>query len=95
MARKTFTAEFRTEALRMVRDGKRGIASVARELGISQQTLSRWLKQAEVDEGRGPEGALTTAEREELQRLRRENKRLQEERDILKKATAFFAKESR
>ena len=95
MARKTFTAEFRREAVRMVRDGKRGIASVARELGINQQTLSRWLKQAEVDEGRGPEGALTTAERDELQRLRRENKRLQEERDILKKATAFFAKESR
>ena len=79
----------------MVREGKRGIAAVARELGINQQTLSRWLKQAEIDEGGGPEGALTTAEREELQRLRRENKRLQEERDILKKATAFFAKESR
>ena len=68
---------------------------VARELGINQQTLSRWLKQADIDQGRGPEGALTTVEREELLRLRRETKRLQEERDILKKATAFFAKESR
>ena len=95
MARRTFNAEFRAEAVRMVRDGKRGIAAVARELGINQQTLSRWLKQADIDEGRGPVGALTTAEREELQGLRRENKRLQEERDILKKATAFFAKESR
>ena len=95
MARKTFTGEFKAEAVRMVRDGKRGISVVARELGINQQTLSRWLKQADIDEGRGPEGALTTAERDELQRLRRENKRLQEERDILKKATAFFAKESR
>ena len=95
MAGKTFTAEFRTEAVRMVRDGKRGIAVVARELDINPQTLSRWLKQADIDEGRGPEGALTTVEREELQRLRRENKRLQEERDILKKATAFFAKENR
>ena len=95
MARREFTAEFRAEAIRMVREGKRSATSVARELGIGQQTLSRWLKQADIDEGRGPEGALTTAERDELQRLRRENKRLQEERDILKKATAFFAKESR
>ena len=95
MARKTFTGEFKAEAIRMARDGKRGIASVARELGINQQTLSRWLKQAAVDDGRGPEGSLTTTEKDELQRLRRENKRLQEERDILKKAAAFFAKESR
>ena len=95
MARRTYTAEFRLEAVRLARDGKRTIASVARELGIGQQTLSGWLKQTEVDEGRGPTGALTTTERDELQRLRRENKRLQEERDILKKATAFFAKESR
>ena len=95
MARRTFNAEFRAEAVRMVRDGKRGVTAVARELGIGQQTLSRWLKQADIDAGRGPTGALTTVEREELQRLRRENKRLQEERDILKKATAFFAKESR
>ena len=95
MTRKTFPAEFRAEAIRMARDGKRGIASVARELGINQQTLSRWLKQADIDDGRGPEGSLTSTERDELQRLRRENKRLQEERDILKKATAFFAKESR
>ena len=95
MARREFTAEFRAEAVRMVRDGKRNISAVARELGVGAQTLSRWLKQAEIDEGGGPTGALTTAEREELQRLRRDNKRLQEERDILKKATAFFAKENR
>ena len=95
MARKQYTAEFKAEAVRLVRDGKRPVAAVARELGVGQQTLSGWLKQADVDEGRGPEGALTTGERDELQRLRRENTRLQEERDILKKATAFFAKESR
>jgi transposase len=94
VSRKQYTPEFRAEAVRKVRDGKRGAAAVARELGISEQTLGRWLKQADVDEGRGPEGALTSAERDELQRLRRENKRLQEERDILKKATAFFAKEN-
>jgi transposase-like protein len=95
MARKQYTAEFKAEAVRLVCDGKRHVASVARELGIGQQTLSGWVKQADIDDGRGPEGTLTTAERTELQRLRRENKRLQEERDILKKATAFFAKESR
>jgi transposase len=95
MARRTYTAEFRAEAVRLVREAKRPVASVARELGIGQQTLSGWLKQAAIDEGGGPTGALTTTEREELQRLRRETKRLQEERDILKKATAFFAKESR
>jgi transposase len=95
MARRKYTAEFRAEAVRMVREGKRGVAAVARELGVGQQTLSSWLKQADIDEGGGPGGALTTAEREELHRLRRETKRLQEERDILKKATAFFAKESR
>jgi transposase len=95
MARRTYTADLRAEAVGLVRDGKRSVASVARELGIGQQTLSGWLKQAGIDEGRGPEGALTTTERDELQRLRRETKRLQEERDILRKATAFFAKESR
>ncbi len=95
MARRTFTVEFKAEAVRLVRDGKRTVASVARELGVGQPTLGGWVKQADVDEGRGEEGALTTAEREELQRLRRENRRLQEERDILKKATAFFAKENR
>ena len=95
MARREFNAEFRAETIRLVRAGKRTVSAVARERGIGQQTLSRWMKQGDIDEGRGPEGSLTTAEREELQRLRRENKRLQEERDILKKATAFFARESR
>ena len=95
MARRKYGAEYKADAVRMVRVGKRTISSVARELGIGQQTLSAWLKQADIDEGKGPDGALTTTERDELQRLRRENKRLAEERDILKKATAFFAKESR
>ena len=95
LARRTFTREFRLEAIRMVREGRRTISSVARDVGISEKTLDRWLRQQDADEGRGPEGALTTSEREELQRLRRENKRLLEEREILKKATAFFAKENR
>ena len=57
--------------------------------------VRNWVNHAEIDEGRGGQGELTTAERQELQRLRRENKQLQMEREILKKAAAFFAKESR
>ncbi len=60
---------------------------------VAQSSLRNWVKQADIDEGKGPEGALTTEERAELRRLRRENRRLQSERDFLKKATAFFAKE--
>ena len=64
------------------------------ELGIGESALRRWVEQAEVEAGRGPEGALKRSEREELVELRRENRRLRLEREILKKATAFFAKES-
>ncbi len=66
---------------------------VAQELGLTPSAVSSWLQQAEVDAGRGKEGALTTAEREELSHLRKENRVLRQERDILKRATAFFAKE--
>ena len=93
--RRKFSEEFRQEAVRLVVDGKRSVTSVAKELGLYQSTLSRWIRQAEIDAGRGPEGALTTQERDELARLRRENRQLREEREILKKATAFFAKENR
>jgi len=75
-----------------VRDGRAAVAQVARDLGISQDTLRAWVKQAAVDGGRR-EG-LTTEERQELVQLRREVKRLEEEREILKKAAAFFAAES-
>ena len=78
----------------MVRDSDKSITAIARELDLTETALRRWVQQAEVDAGRGPTGALTTSEREELVQLRRETKRLRMERDILKKATAFFAKES-
>ena len=71
---------------------ERSIAQVARDLGVSDQTLRNWIKQADVDAGKR-EG-LTTDEREELRRLRRENRTLLQEREILKKAAAFFARES-
>ena len=90
-----YTAEFRAEAVRLVREGGKSLSQVAKDLGMAHQTLWAWVEQAEVDDGRGRPEALTTNEREELNRLRRENARLQEEREILKKATAFFAKESK
>ena len=87
-----YPEEFRREAIRLLRRGDRTIPELARDLGVSQQSLRNWSKQFEIDEGRR-EG-LTSDEREELRRLRRENRILAEEREILKKAAAFFAKES-
>jgi transposase len=86
---------FRTEAIELVRVSGTSIPQVARDLGVSAETLRLWVRQAEVDTGRGRPGDLTTLEHEELVRLRREVKTLQMERDILKKAAAFFAKETR
>ena len=93
-ARRKFSAEFKAETVRLVRDSDRSISAIARELDLSETALRRWVEQVEVDAGRGPVGALTTSERAELLLLRRETKRLRMERDILKKATAFFARES-
>ena len=92
--RRSFTKEFKVEAVRLCRVGDRSIGKVARDLDLTETALRAWVKQAEVDAGQGAPEALTTAEREELTRLRRENKRLQMERDILKAAATFFAKES-
>lgn len=92
--RRSFTAEFKQEAVRLCGAGDRTIGQVAKDLDLTETALREWVKRAEIDAGKGPVGALTTEEREELTRLRRENKRLQMEREILKKAAAFFAKES-
>lgn len=91
-ARRKYTPEQRADAVRLVREVG-NLAQVARDLDLDQNSLRRWMKQAEIDEGRGPEGALTSEEREELRRLRRENRILQMERDFAKKAAAFFAKD--
>jgi transposase-like protein len=93
-ARRSFTPEFKAEAVRLCRVGGRTVGQVAKELDLTETALRAWVQRAEVDAGRGPPEALTTAEREELTKLRRENKRLQMERDILKAAATFFAKES-
>ena len=92
--RRAFTPEFKAEAVRLCRVGDRTIAQVAADLDLTESALRGWIKRADVDAGNGPPEALTTTEREELARLRRDNKRLTMERDILKAAATFFAKES-
>jgi transposase-like protein len=92
--RRAFTKEFKAETIRLVVEGGRSIPEVARDLDLTESALRAWVRQAEVDAGRGKPGALTTEEREELGRLRREVKTLRLEREILKKAAAFFAKEN-
>jgi transposase len=79
----------------LVRQGDKTIGALSSDLGLTESAVRNWVAQAEIDAGKGPPGALTTAERQELAQLRRDNRRLRMERDILKKATAFFAKESR
>jgi transposase len=90
--RPAYPDEFRQEAVAMVRGG-RSVRDVAESLGVSQQSLRKWIKQTELD-GRERDDGLRSDEREELRRLRRENARLKQERDLLKRAAAFFAKET-
>ncbi len=87
--RPRYPEQFRREAVGLVRREGR----VAESLGVSQQTLRNWRRQAQLDRGERDDG-LTSDEREELRRLRRENVRLKQERDLLKRAAAFFAKET-
>jgi transposase len=93
-SRYSYTTEFKAEAVRLQRESGKSVAEAARDIGVAGSTLGKWIRQAEIDEGGGPKGALTTDEREELVRLRREVRQVKQERDFLKKATAFFARES-
>ena len=86
--RRKFTEEFKADAVKLVRAGGRSIARVAADLDLTETSLREWVRRAEIEDGQGPPGALTQAEREELARLRRENRRLQMERDILKNGCA-------
>lgn len=91
--RRSFTSEQKADAVRLVRKIGR-VSQVAKDLDLTESALRNWVKQAEIDAGHGPEGALTTEEKQELTQLRREVRTLRMERDFLKKAAAFFAKEN-
>ena len=92
--RRQFTEEFKAGAVRLVLDEERTVGAVARELDLTASALRQWVEHARAEQTHGKSG-LMKEERDELTRLRRENRILAEERDILKKATAFFAKQSR
>jgi transposase len=91
-ARRTFTPEFKAEAIKLCSEAGQSIGKVAKNLDLTETALRTWVKQAKIDAGNGPSGALTTAEKAELAVLRKEVRELRMEREILKKATAFFAK---
>ncbi len=93
--RRKFTKEYKAEVVTLVRQGNKSVGAICRDLGLTETAVRRWVKQAEVDSGEDSTGALTTAERAELSELRKRVKTLEMEREILKKATAFFAKESK
>ena len=90
--RRSFTPEFKAQTVELVRTSHKSVGEVCRDLDLTETVVRRWVAQADIDTGR--RDGLTSAEREELSRLRRENRVLREERDILKKAAAFFAKET-
>ncbi|MFY1668548.1 transposase [Plantactinospora sp. WMMB334] len=92
--RRAFTPEFKAEIVEVCRRGDRTVGQVAKDFDLTETAVRDWVKQADLDAGTRTDG-LASAEREELARLRQENRRLREDVDILKRATAFFAKETR
>jgi len=92
--RRSFTDEFKAGAIRLVLDEGKTIPQVARDLDLTESSVRTWVERARADRGKGKPGVLTTAEKEELAALRKEVRQLRLERDILKKAAAFFAKEN-
>ena len=91
--RRSFTPEFKAEIVELCQRGDRSIGQVARDFDLGETAVRAWVHQAETDAGDRP--GLTTEEKEELTRLRRENRSLREDVEILKRATVFFAKETR
>lgn len=92
--RRSFTPDFKAEIVELCQRGDRSVGQVAKDFDLTETAVRQWLGQAERDAGTG-DGGLTTSEKEELAQLRRENRRLREDVEILKRATAFFAKETR
>ena len=92
--RRSFTVEFKAEIVELCQRGDRSVGQVARDFDLTETAVREWVKQAERDAGTRGDG-LTSSEREELAALRRDNRRLREDVEILKRATAFFAKETR
>jgi transposase len=92
--RRSFTREFKAEIVELCQRGERSVGQIAKDFDLTETAVREWLKQAERDAGTRTDG-LTTTEKDELAALRRENRRLREDVDILKRATAFFAKETR
>ncbi len=90
--RPVYPPEFEAQAVHLVRSGGKSVGGLAKDLGVADQTLRNWVRQAEIDGGE--RDGLTQGEREELRQLRREVRTLRQEREILKKAAAFFARES-
>jgi len=92
--RRSFTPEFKAEIVELCQRGDRTVGQIAKDFDLTETAVRAWLKQAELDAGARDDG-MTTAERDELAQLRRENRRLREDVEILKRATAFFVKETR
>ena len=93
--RRSFTPEFKAEIVELCQRGDRSIGQVAKDFDLTETAVREWVKQAGCDAGTRQDGGLTSAERQELAELRRENRRLREDVEILKRATAFFVKETR
>ena len=93
--RRSFTSEFKAEIVELCQRGDRSAGQVAKDFDLTETAVREWVKQAERDAGTREDGGLTSSERKELAQLRAENRRLREDVEILKRATAFFAKETR
>ena len=92
--RRTFTDEQKAEAVRIVGQSGKPVSQVAKDMGLTESALRKWVKQAQIDRAGDSQGSLTSAERQELNTLRRDLKRVRMERDFLQKAATFFARES-